>query len=139
MGLQNNEREVIMANLGLDDIKLFKNKFINEDTVNGYLNEGKAHITKDDWAQLLYTCLQANKLTEAVKDLKKTRYSILHCTSNANKTTTRIPASSLKQLFPDADSEYDEVPFEKGLTVLCPNGNVFVTTGYTTVSEIPYV
>ena len=77
MGLQNNEREVIMANLGLDDIKLFKNKFINEDTVNGYLSEGKAHITKDDWAQLLYTCLQANKLTEAVKSLNQNRYYVI--------------------------------------------------------------
>lgn len=118
-----------MTQIGLDDIKLFKNKFLDEATVDNYLNEPKVHLTKDDWAQLLYTCLQANKLTDAVKSLKQTRYSVLYCTVNAPPETTEISAGAFNQLFPEPDSPLEDVPFEKGLTAICANGNVFMTKG----------
>lgn len=110
----------------LDDVRLFKNKFTSQAIVDNYLNEGKAHITKDDWAQLLYTCLQANKLTDAVKLLRGTRYSLVHC-SNTTYTadTTEIPVSELIHYFMDEEADTTLKP--DGITIICANGNVYVS------------
>lgn len=111
----------------LDDVRLFKNKFTSQAVVDSYLNEGKAHINKDDWAQLLYTCLQANKLTDAVKLLRGTRYSLVHC-SNTTYTvnTAEIPVSELIHYFKEEDTTLKP----DGITIICANGNVYISEGW---------
>ena len=111
----------------LDNVKLFKNKFINQDVVDSYLNEAKAHINKDDWAQLLYTCLQANKLTDAVKLLRGTRYSLVHCSNSSyDVNTTEIPISELIHYFKESDTTLNP----EGVTIICANGNVYMSEGW---------